>query len=337
MLRLAILSYWHVHAKDYARDASNHPDTVVTTVWDSDPQRGAAAAQEIGARFEPSLEAVLADPDIDGVIVTTPTSAHREVMIAAARAGKHIFTEKVIAATVEDATAIASAVEDAGIVFVVSLPRLSNGYTQVIKRMIDGGELGEIGYFRMRVGHDGALATEKNPDGWLPEHFYNLNEAAGGALIDLGAHPLYLTRYLVGMPASVSSQYGYFTGREVEDHAVVSMRFASGALAVAEVSFIDNPGTFEIEVHGTKGIIRYAAPKRKLVLRPGNMRGEAAIDPVVIDEPADLPSAFEEWVACIQQGRKATKNGEIALDLTRLAEAANRSAREGAFIAVEQG
>jgi len=335
MPRLAILGYWHVHAKDYARDASNHPDTVVTTVWDRDPQRGAAAAKEIGARFEPDLEAVLADPEIDGVIVTTPTTAHREVMVAAARAGKHIFTEKVIAATFEDAKAIVAAAEEAGVVFVVSLPRLKNGYTQVIKRMVDDGELGEIGYVRMRVGHDGALSTGKHPNGWLPEHFYNLDEAAGGALIDLGAHPLYLTRYLVGMPASMSAQYGYFTGRDVEDHAAVSMRFASGALAVAEVSFIDNPGTFEIEVHGTKGIVRYAAPKRKLVHRPGNMRGETAVDPVVIAEPADLPSAFEEWVACIQQGRKATENVEIALDLTRLAEASNRSAREGAFISLE--
>jgi len=334
MLRLGILSYWHVHAKDYARDAGNHPDTVVTTVWDSDLERGKAAAAGIGARFEPELEAVLADPDIDGVIITTPTTAHREVTIAAAKAGKHIFTEKVFAATLDDAKAILAAIDQAGVVFVVSLPRLANGYTQVIKQMIDGGELGEIGYFRMRVGHDGALATGKHPKGWLPEHFYRLDEAAGGALIDLGAHPLYLTRYLVGMPESVAAQFGYVTGREVEDHAVVSMRFASGALAVAEVSFIDNPGTFEIEAHGSKGIIRYAAPKRKLVHRRGNMRGEAAIDPVVIDEPAELPSAFEQWVECIQHGRPATENVAIALDLTRLAEAANRSAREGAFIAI---
>ena len=337
MLRLAILSYWHVHAKDYARDADSHPDTVITTVWDRDVERGKTAAAEIGARFEPDLEAVLADPEIDGVIVTTPTTAHREVMIAAARAGMHIFTEKVIAATLEDARAILAAVDETGVVFVVSMPRLANGYTQVIKRMIDDGDLGEIGCFRMRVGHDGALATENHPHGWLPEHFYNLDEAAGGALIDLGAHPLYLTRYLVGMPEMVSAQYGYVTGREVEDHAVVSMRFASGALAVAEVSFIDNPGTFEIEAHGSKGMIRYAAPKRKLVHRPGNARGEAAIDPVVIDESADSQSAFEQWVACIQQGRHATGNVEVALDLTRLAEAANRSAREGTFIAIARG
>jgi 1,5-anhydro-D-fructose reductase (1,5-anhydro-D-mannitol-forming) len=337
MLRLAILSYWHVHAKDYARDAEKHADAVVTTVWDSDVKRGEAAAAVIRARFEPDLATVLADPEIDGVIVTTPTTAHREVMTAAAKAGKHIFTEKVIAATLEDAKAILAAVDEAGVVLVVSLPRLANGYTQVVKRMIDDGELGAIGYFRMRVGHDGALATSKYPNGWLPEHFYNLNEAAGGALIDLGAHPLYLTRYLVGLPDVVTAQFGYVTGREVEDHAVISMRFASGALAVAEVSFIDSPGTFELEVHGSKGIIRYAAPKRKLVHRPGNVRGEAMIDPVVIDEPAELPSAFEQWVECIQQGRHATENVEIALDLTHLAEAANRSAREGTFIAIERG
>ena len=145
MLRLAILSYWHVHARDYARDAANHPDTVVTTVWDTDVERGTVAAEGIGARFEPDLAKVLADPEIDGVIVTTPTSEHREVMVAAARAGKHIFTEKVIAATTEDAKAVVDAANEAGIAFVVSLPRISNGYTQAIRQLIEAGELGEIG------------------------------------------------------------------------------------------------------------------------------------------------------------------------------------------------
>ena len=108
-----------------------------------------------------------------------------------------------------------------------------------------------------------------------------------------------------------------------------------GIVAVAEVSFIDNPGTFEIEVHGSKGIVRYAAPKRKLVLRRGNARGEAVNDPVVIGEPADLPGAFELWVECIKTGRRAADNVALALDLTRLAEAANRSAREERFVAIE--
>ena len=334
MLRLAILSYWHVHAKDYARDAANHPDTVVTTVWDTDAERGTAAAEEIGAMFEPDLAVVLADPRIDGVIVTTPTSAHRDVMMAAVRAGKHIFTEKVIAATTDEALEVIKAAEKARIAFIVSLPRVSNGYTQAINQMIETGVLGDVTYFRVRVGHDGALPTATYPDGWLPERFYDPVEACGGALIDLGAHPLYLSAYLAGMPVSVSAQYGYVTGRKVEDHAVVTMRYRWGALAVAEVSFIDTPGTFEIEVHGTEGIVRYAAPERVLVHRPGNARGEAAVDPIVIAEPPDLPSAFENWVRCIQQKAWDFDNVKLAFDLTRLAEAANRSAREGRSIEI---
>lgn len=336
MLRLAILSYWHVHAKDYARDAENHPETVVTTVWDTDVARGTEAAGGIGARFEPDLAKVLADPEIDGVIVTTPTSAHRKVMIAAAHAGKHIFTEKVIAATTVDALDVIETAERASISLIVSLPRVSNGYTQAINQMIETGVLGDVTYFRMRVGHDGSLPTATHPDGWLPERFYDPVEAGGGALIDLGAHPLYLSAYLAGMPDSVSAQYGYVTGRAVEDHAVVTMRYRWGALAVAEVSFIDTPGTFEIEVHGTEGIVRYAAPERVLVHRRGNARGEAAFDPVVIAEPPDLPSAFENWVTCIQQRVWDFDNVKLAFDLTRLAEAANRSAREGRCITIEQ-
>ena len=75
MLRLAILSYWHVHAKDYARDAEKHPDTVVTTVWDTDVERGTAAAEEIGAMFEPDLAVVLADPRVVGDAVELRAAA----------------------------------------------------------------------------------------------------------------------------------------------------------------------------------------------------------------------------------------------------------------------
>ena len=61
MFRLAMLGYWHVHARDYEREARAHPDTDVVAVWDDDPDRGVAAAQAIGARFVPDLETLLAN------------------------------------------------------------------------------------------------------------------------------------------------------------------------------------------------------------------------------------------------------------------------------------
>src|SRR5215208_4950515 len=115
MIRLAVLSFWHVHAKDYSKQAAEHANTEIAAIWDDLPERGRAAAQQWGAQFEASLPALLARDDIDGVVVVTPTNEHLDVMTSAARAGKHIFTEKVLASTLREANQILAAVEQAGV------------------------------------------------------------------------------------------------------------------------------------------------------------------------------------------------------------------------------
>ena len=143
MIRVAMLSFWHVHARDYARQAEEHPDTEIVAVWDELPGRGRAEAEKRGVRFYEHLNDLLAQSGIDAVIVDTPTNIHRDVMVAPAKAGKHIFTEKVIAATLREADEIVQAVEQAGVIFVVSLRRLYNASTVAIKEIIDTGLLGE--------------------------------------------------------------------------------------------------------------------------------------------------------------------------------------------------
>ena len=81
MIRLAVLSFWHVHAKDYSKQAAEHPDTEIVAVWDDLPERGRAAAQQWGGQFEASLPTLLARDDIDAVIVVTPTNEHRDLRL----------------------------------------------------------------------------------------------------------------------------------------------------------------------------------------------------------------------------------------------------------------
>lgn len=328
-MNLALLSYWHVHARDYEREALANPNTSIAVVWDEDVVRGAAEAERIGARFERSLDAVLADDSIDGVIVTTATSEHHRVLIAAARAGKHIFTEKVIAATTSQAREVLEAVERAGVTMMVSLPRLSNGYVRAVKSLIADEQLGTIGYVRMRVGHNGAVRTDSDPDGWLPARFFNRAEAQGGALLDLGAHPLYLIRDFMGLPERVSATFGYATGRDVDDHAVATLAYANGAIAVAEVSFIDQPGTWELDVHGERGIVRIEMPDLQPRVRWARPNRRERSEWEAIDVPADAASPFDQWVECLVNGTTDPENLALALDLTRLAEACTRSATEG--------
>ncbi|MGI8650673.1 MAG: Gfo/Idh/MocA family protein [Rubrobacter sp.] len=328
VFRVAILSFWHVHAADYAAEAEAHPEAEVVCVWDEDRERGRAEARKHGVPFHADLDELLAREDVDGVVVTTPTTAHRGVIPAAANAGKPVFTEKVIAPTLREAREIVSEVEGAGITFVVSLPRLYTGYTKAIKEALSGGVIGEIAYMRVRVSHDGSLPTEANPRGWLPERFYDPAESAGGVTVDLGAHPLYLTAHLLGRPEEVSATYGRFTGRGVEDHFVATLRYPNGAIAVAEASFLGSNVPFMIEAQGTEGSLLYD-PEGGLRARRGGTGWNQ------LDVPPDGPTPFERWVDLASKGGTDPENVCAALDLSALAEATEVSATEGRSVLPE--
>jgi len=260
MIRLALLGFWHVHATDYAAEAEANPETEIVAAWDDDAERGETGASDLGVPFVGDLPGLLARPDIDGVIVTTKTSAHPEVIGAAVAAGKHVYTEKVLALTPADARGIVEAAERAGIALTVSLPRLSHGYTLAIRQILASGVLGQVTQVRCRLSHDGAVGRR-----WLPARFFDPGEAGGGALVDLGCHPLYLTRlFLGGMPASVNAEYGRVTGSAVDDNAVAILRQPSGALGIAETGFVNPSSPFTIEIHGTAGSLLYGIPEPRL-------------------------------------------------------------------------
>ncbi|MFE5318640.1 Gfo/Idh/MocA family protein [Paenibacillus sp. NPDC056579] len=330
MIRVAMLSFWHVHANDYARQATEHPGTEIVAVWDEIAERGRKQAEERGVRFYDDLNELLAQDDIDGVIVDTPTNMHRDVMVAAAQAGKHIFTEKVVATTLKECNEILAAVEEAGVKLTVSLPRLNADYTLAVQNILREGVLGEVTLVRTRLSHNGGVPSERGQQGWLPAHFFDKELCGGGAMIDLGCHPMYLARLFLGVPDTVSANYGYVTGREVEDNAVTVLRYSNGALAVVEAGFVNRHSPFVIEVHGTEGSLLYSTHDNKLLVRSSKLGDEASKEwQVQQGLPENRPSAFHQWVSHIENGTNADENIELALDLTRLMEASNLSAGKG--------
>src|SRR5690606_19651693 len=231
----------------YARQATQHPDVEIVAAWDEEPDRGRAAAAELGVEFHESLADLLRRADVDGVIVDAPTNIHRDLMVAAAEAGKHIFTEKVLALTTREATEIIAAVDRAGVVLTVSLPRLYDAYTPAIDEVLAKGHLGTVTLVRTRLAHDGAVGA-----GWLPDHFYDPEQCGGGALVDLGCHPMYLARRFLGeLPATVHATYGSVTGRAVEDNAVAVLTASGGAIGVVEAGFASALSPFSVEIYGT--------------------------------------------------------------------------------------
>jgi predicted dehydrogenase len=209
----------------------------------------------------------------------------------------------------------------------VSLPRLYHGYTQTVREVVDSGVLGEISYGRVRLSHAGAVGLPDRP-AWLPDRFFDPAAAIGGALTDLGCHPVYLVQLFLGaFPDTVSATYRSLTRRAVEDHAVVTVGYADQRIGVIEAGFVSDD-KFSIEILGSKGWVTYRQVDGAVRAGGPAFGGQPQTLPI----RPDLPSAFDQWVGHVVHGTRADDNIERAVELTRLVVAANEAAATGSTI-----
>ncbi len=325
---VGVAGYWHVHAPEYAELARNHAGTRLVAGWDPHPDLAREGADALDIEFMPALDDLLERPDVDAVIVTTATTDHTEVIGRAIAAGIHVFTEKLLAPTVAECEELIAAARAAGVALVVSLPRLSESAVVTARRLIGDGALGDVTYARVRMAHDGWLA------GWLPERFGDPAQTVGGAFTDLGCHPAYLVQAFLGPdPETVTALYGSVTRHPVEDNAVVTCAYPSGALGVAEASFVTTPGASAFEVRGTEATLLYGLG-REALLGKGGRFGDEWSDVALADAE---PAPFDLWFDAIEGRADAAANHTAAVELTRLVVAANRSAAEGRAIPYSRG
>ena len=289
-MKVAIFGVWHVHASGYTKTAMELGEVV--GFYERNEALAKAFAEQFNIpRFNTPEE--LLESDAQGVIVCSSSSDHAEDMIMAARAGKHIFTEKVLAITDEDCARIEKAVKESGVRFTISLFQKYLGTRITVKEIADSGELGKLNYMRFRNCHSGSTMD------WLPNHFYSEKECGGGAMIDLGAHGMYLTEWILGMPINASSAFTVSCELEsvkkrnadkVEDNAVTVMSFENGAIAVNETGFVSNYSPVVLEVFGEDGYVRMTNSRVvKCTKATGGVETE-------VKAQADLPSPLVQFL-----------------------------------------
>lgn len=323
MLRVGMLSSWHVHARGYAEELKNISNVHIAAVWDELPDRGKQWAGELNVPFVPDLDAFVSRDDVDAVVVDAPTNRHAEVMIAAAKAGKHIFTEKVMALTVRECDEIAEAVRKAGVKFCISFPARTTPKHLFAKRVVEEKLIGDVTFLRVRVAHNGASA------GWLPPHFYDPIQCGGGAMMDLGAHPMYLARWLGGKPSKVSSTFNYFTEHAVEDNAVSVIEFENKCIGVAETSFVASRSPDCLELHGTAGSLFVGGPEDQVRIFSEKLDDKLRGWMRPADLPAALPRPIRIWVNGILENTPIPFGLDEGTQLTALMEAAYQSHKQG--------
>lgn len=330
-MNVALLSKWHVHADDYARQAKNNENITIKVVWDEIAERGNKWAKELGVPFEKDLIKVLEDPEIDAVIVDTPTNLHKEIITLAAKQKKHIFTEKVLAFTVRDCEEIFTVIKENEVKLMVSLPRLAENYYLYAQDVLDKGLLGKLTSIRCRCAHNGAVPFEGNPNGWLPNHFFNKEECGGGALIDLGAHPIYLTNRLAGSAKAVTARLQKTLGHDVDDNAVVIVEYESGVLGTLETGFLSNGSPFQLELYGTEGTLLIEDQNIRL---KSKQLGEGWNVPEQLPEALSMP--LNQWVSDILVNAKPTLDENDFLNLTIINQAASLSNEQGRRIEIAE-
>lgn len=317
-MKVAIVGAWHVHTLEYGEAIAKNPGAELVCLWDDEKERGEAMAQRLGIPFEPDLNAIWTNPEIDGVQITTATSQHREVLLAAANAGKHIFTEKVLALSMEDAEEIAVAVRKNGVKFTISYPHKTWPTLKAAKALVDSGKLGQITYARVRDAHNGSTAD------WLPPHFYDASQTGGGAMIDLGAHPMYTLHWFMGEPKSVVSQFTQVTHRGVEDNAVSIIEFANGAIGVSETGFVTTGMSYVLEMSGTKGSLMVHNDILEFSCEETDNKLIRKTD---LPEPDCMP--VDAWIAAVNGEGEAPNSIDDAVALTKFMVGAYEAYRTG--------
>lgn len=238
-------------AKFHSKAIADIRGAKVVGCFDALPASADRLAGEVGCTAYHDLGAMLANPAIDVVTICTPSGAHMEPAIAAARAGKHVIVEKPLEVTLSRCDAIIKECEKAGVVLSTIFPSRFHESSQLLKQAVDSGRFGRltvgdayVKWFRTQQYYDsGAWRGTWKLDG-------------GGALMNQAIHSVDLLTWLMGPVQEVTAYTATLAHEriEVEDVAMAALRFANGALGVVEATTAAFPGSLKrIELHGSEG------------------------------------------------------------------------------------
>lgn len=212
----------------------------------------AAFAREMGVPAAPDMQTLLADPAIKGIILTVPNEQHLPLAEQVARAGKHVYTEKPIAHTLEDGLRIAALEKQYGVTVTVGHSARLMAGVRIMREMIDRGELGRVAFMEANFSNERAL--ELTPQTW---RWYK-DRAPGGPLSQLAIHQFDVLHYLGGEISAVTSMASKLSpvGAEVDDQSMTLMKFADGKIGYVG-SCWTSPGIFAVRVFGSRGLMHY--------------------------------------------------------------------------------
>jgi len=312
------MSFAHMHAFAYATELLKLEDVELVGIFDDDVERGKKVSEQFNTTHYDD-QATFLEQEMDAVIVCSENIRHKEMVIAAAQAKKHILVEKPIATNVADAKEMIQVCEEEGVKLQVAYPVRFSAPIAELKTKIDNGELGEIVAFR-------TTNRGQNPGGW----FVDESQSGGGAVLDHTVHMAdimrwYLNKEVTEVDAIVDS---YFHDVDIDDAGLLTLEFENGVIATHDASwsrFKEYPtwGDATIEVIGTKQTISVDAFQEILNLWGS---GSKSLEHIFFGNDMNFGLLYD-FVNCVKEDREPSVTGYDGLKSLEISLAAYESSK----------
>ena len=326
------------------------PDSQLVALCDISEERLQAAAAKAGGPLAAytDYQKLLANPDVNCVVIATPNLLHREMLLAALQAGKHVLCEKPAGVTPGDAVAMKQAADSAKTVVMFGMQYRNQIKHRQIHELIASGRIGRPRYMVQNVSR-GDWNTSPNvwryadPKlGGQPMNWRFSHAATGGTLNEFDCHYFDLLHWIAGgLPDRLTCDGGisvYHDGRDTWDHATVTLNYPGGVTAVHTFCLF-GPNRDELRVMGDEGAIETIADglrvtyRAKTGTRGGGSRSQEIQPPPPPVHSADLATLrlYEDFLECVKTGKKPEAGPDRAVAASRtgwLAELASQKRAE---------
>ena len=345
-LRVGVIGAGGIAAKLHLPELASVPGVEIAVLGGRRRSRLEVLCRKFRApRWTTDYDAVVADPDLDAVVIALPHPLHVPYGLAALAAGKHVHMQKPLSTSLVDAAEFVEAAEATDRT-VLCLPYVARPHVLAARELIASGALGIVSSAHARFSHGGPevyyatiqqiLEEDPEEDLW----FFDADRADVGALFDMG---VYSVAHLVTLCGEVRAVTGRISTvakpTRLEDTAALILDFESGVLGTAETGWCDGARTYGFSVHGTQGkLVNPPLTDALLQLRPTSLVDE---DAPLRESPVDtsrFPNvhSHQHWVDCIRAGvQPPIANARMAHHVTEILLRGLESAREGRTMAVQ--
>ena len=255
-MKIAVLSTAHIHTDSFLKNITTATDgRTVHAIWDDVVDRGQSYATKYNAPFQPELDALLADPEVDGFIICAENTRHLPLLEKALPLKKPVFCEKPLATTTADAQRIRALQTEHNTPLFCGYFQPFFGSNHAARQVVADGGLGRVTRVRFRNAHHAAYGRwfDKPALAW----FTQPELSGGGAMMDMGTHAVHLLVSLFGRVESVWATIGNHAGiyPAVDDYGVAHLRFRDGTLGEVEAAWTQTGGRGGLEIVGSEGTL----------------------------------------------------------------------------------